>query len=1018
MLKLVNITKKYELEDYQVEALKGVNLEFREAEFVAVLGPSGCGKTTLLNIIGGLDRYTEGDLIINGRSTKDYKDRDWDTYRNHSIGFVFQSYNLIPHLNVLSNVELALTISGISREERRKRAVEALEKVGLGDQLKKKPNQLSGGQSQRVAIARALVTNPDIILADEPTGALDSETSVIVMELLKEISHDKLVIMVTHNPDLAEQYATRIVRMKDGLTISDSHVYEAALAKATPSQPPSVKSTEASEASQATSSAASTASAPPKAPAKTGRAKMSYGTAFMISLKNLTAKKGRTILTSFAGSIGIIGIALIFALSNGIQVYVNMIQEDTLSAYPITIEAEQVDTTQMLTDLMQPAGDDQSTEADGKIHSRNVFYQMMSSVANVEAKQNNLPPFKTYLDSSESIRQYTSAVQYSYNINPPIYTTAPDGTIMKADIMDLMEQFMDENSTQLGLMEQFSPLGQVNQFQEMVPGESGELISPMVTSQYDLVTGQWPTKYDEVVLILNSRNEISDMALYTLGLKDPEEINQMMEKMAAGEEIAETPSESWTYDEVMNKKFKLVLPGETYAYNESSATWQDVSTTDAGKDYLYNSEEVGFNFHITGIIKPSPDASARILNGSIGYTTALTNYIIERNNSSDILQQQKADETVDVFNGLPFRTADYIEPTAAEKATSFSEWVLTNTSTLSAEDAASAKAAYYTFIQGTPSNAELASMVDEQMAELTRAQIEENVTTQYATEMGVDEATVQDYIRQMDDATLFSYVREALTSQISEQYRQQAEAGLASMDEAQLASLFDQTTWTEEQLGKLYDEFMPPVVSEGALAENLKLLGDLSLDSPTSIYIYASTFRDKDAIAAEITAYNEGVAEADQITYTDYVALLMSSITDILSGITYLLIAFVAISLVVSSIMIGIITYISVLERTKEIGILRAIGASKGDISNVFNAETFIEGLSAGILGVGIAWLLTIPINSIVQSLTGIPELAAILPWEVGVALVIISVLLTTIAGLIPSRMAAKKDPVEALRTE
>ncbi len=844
-----------------------------------------------------------------------------------------------------------------------------------------------------MAIARALVTNPDISLADEPTGALDSETSVIVMELLKEIAQDKLVIMVTHNPELAEAYATRIVRMKDGLAVSDSQPYEAALAKA--------------------------------APKKSGRAKMTYFTAFLLSLKNLAAKKGRTLLTSFAGSIGIIGIALIFALSNGVQVYVDMIQEDTLSAYPITIEAEQVDQTQLLANLMQPAEEDSSDVEDGRVHSRNVFYTMMSSVTNVETKQNNLPPFKTFLDNQDSIRQFTSAVQYSYNINPPVYTTAPDGTIMKADIMDLMEQALGENATQSGLMQQFSPLGQVNHFEELIPGEDGELISPMITSQYDLVTGSWPTRYDEVVLILNSRNEISDMALYALGLKDPDEIRDMMDKMAMGEEIEEQASESWTYEEVMAKKFKLVLPAETFAYNETLGTWQDISATDAGIDYLYNSEELGFNFHITGIIKPSPDSSSRILNGAIGYTSALTNYIISSNNESEILLEQKADESIDVFSGLPFRTSDYVEPTGAEKAVLFTDWVADTYGDASGEAsgegwsaAALAKAEFYTWIQGTPSNAELASMVDEQMAELTREQIEENVTAQYAAEMGVEESTIRDYIREMDDETLFGYVREAMTTRISESYRAQAEQALAAMDTGARAAMFDQTEWTEEQLGKLYDEFMPPVVSDGSLSENLKTLGELSLDSPTSIAIYASTFRDKDRIAAEITAYNDGVAEADQITYTDYVALLMSSITDILSGITYLLIAFVAISLIVSSIMIGIITYISVLERTKEIGILRAIGASKGDISNVFNAETVIEGLSAGVLGVGIAWLMTIPINHIVQSLTGIAELKAILPWEVGVALVVISVLLTLIAGLIPSRLAAKKDPVEALRTE
>ncbi|NCC83946.1 MAG: ABC transporter ATP-binding protein/permease [Clostridia bacterium] len=987
MLRLVNIKKEYKLQEHRIHALKGIDLSFRENEFVAVLGPSGCGKTTLLNIVGGLDQYTSGDLIINGRSTKDYKDRDWDTYRNHSIGFVFQNYHLIPHQTVLANVELALTISGISREERRRRAIEALEKVGLGDQLKKRPNQVSGGQSQRVAIARALVTNPDIILADEPTGALDSETSVQIMDILKEISGEKLVIMVTHNPELAEKYATRTVTMKDGLLTSDSDPYTADKAKA-----------------------------PRKA--KSGRAKMNYLTAFSLSLKNLMTKKGRTALTAFAGSIGIIGIALIFALSNGIQVYVDKIQEDTLTVYPITIEKEAVDTTQLFTNLMRggrPAGtgEDEAEPApptEELVYSRDVLYRMMSSVTNLESTSNNLPPFRDFLENNADLQGHISSIRYSYDINPPIYTTDPDGNIFKADILELMDDYMDDNPMQQGMTQRFSPLGQVEHFEEMLAGENGEMISPMLAEQYDLIRGSWPQAFDEVVLVMSSRNEISDMALYTLGLKDPAEIDAMMTQLAEGETISQGEAQSWTFDEVLAKEYKLVLPSESYSYNSETELWSDLSATEAGVDFLYNAEEVGIPLKITGIIRENPEATAHMLQGAIGYTTALTEQIITRNIASEIIQEQKTADDVDVFNGLPFRTEATVDPTPAEKAEDFSVYA--------AEQTPVRKAIYYTWIQGVPADAELARLVDERMGEYTREEIETQVVGQYAAEMGVEEATVQEYIAGMDDETLFGFVREASAERIKAEFRAGAEQRLATVDEATRASLYDQQEFTEEQLAKLYDQFMPPTHSDSSLSENLALLGDVSLESPEAIYIYSTSFRDKDAISDAIAGYNDAAVEGDKIAYTDYVALLMSSITAIISGISYLLIAFVAISLVVSSIMIGIITYISVLERTQEIGILRAMGASKRDISNVFSAETVIEGLAAGLLGVGIAGLLTIPINNIVHRLTEIENLNAVLPLEVGAILVGISVILTLIAGILPSRMAAKKDPVEALRTE
>ncbi len=1031
MLQLKNIVKTYQAGEDSVPALRGISLAFRDQEFVAILGPSGCGKTTLLNIIGGLDQYTSGDLIISGRSTKEFRDRDWDTYRNHSVGFVFQSYNLIPHQTVLQNVELALTLSGVSKSERRRRAVEALEKVGLSDQLKKKPNQMSGGQMQRVAIARALVNDPEILLADEPTGALDSETSVQIMDILKEISHEKLIIMVTHNPELAERYASRTVRLLDGQVISDSAPFEPE-ADAAP------------------------------APLTQKKTSMSFFTALGLSLNNLMTKKGRTILTAFAGSIGIIGIALILSLSTGIQDYIDRVQEDTLSSYPITLEAETMDISSMVTSLMGVSADSEASGAHDRdaVYSNTIMYDLMTNLASTETQQNDLKSFRSYLEQDNCpVGAHVSAVQYSYDLGMTIYAEDADGKIFKSDVTDLLQQCMGTlyGGDYSSYFDQFgAAYSKMEVWEEMLPpqtADSNSLVNPLLTEQYDLIYGSWPQNYDEAVLIVSKDNEISDLAIYCMGLGSQDDVIETMRKMMNGEEL-DTFQERWSYEDICNMRFKVVLPAEYYQYDSAAGTYSDISTTDAGMDFLYHSDTIGTTVKIVGILRPNEDAVASMISGAIGYTSALTDHLIDQAQSLEILQKQKADPATDVLSGLPFLTDDYSISDEQKKA-DISEYL----NTRSAAD----RAAIYTALMSVPSEDYVDGIVAQQMEGLTRQAIEEQVAQTYADQMGIDAATVSSYIAQMDDETLFGYVEQSIREQVAEQYAAGVQAqlsamssddlsaalslamsdapaadaaaasaaamagmdssALAGMDPAAMAAMGASAQpsvqpLTDEQYVWLYDNYMPPVVSTGSYEENLKLLGDVDYSSPKTINLYASTFSDKDAIADCIADYNKTVDEDHEITYTDYVALLMSSITTIINAISYVLIAFVSISLIVSSIMIGIITYISVLERTKEIGILRAIGASKRDIARVFNAETLIEGLIAGALGIGLTVLLILPINALIHHLTGIASLGAVLPPVAAVLLVAISMLLTFIAGLIPSRLAAKKDPVVALRTE
>ena len=995
MLKLDNIVKVYETGGENVTALRGVSLSFRENEFVAILGHSGCGKTTLLNIVGGLDQYTSGDLIINGRSTREFRDGDWDAYRNHSIGFVFQSYNLIPHQSVLANVELALTLSGVGKGERRRRAEEALKKVGLGDQIKKRPNQLSGGQMQRVAIARALVNDPDILLADEPTGALDSETSVQVMDLLAEIAREKLVIMVTHNPELAEKYANRTIRLLDGRVVDDSAPYDGVQEK------------------------------PPQTEKRQKKPSMSFPTAFSLSLNNLMTKKGRTLLTSFAGSIGIIGIALILALSSGINRYIEQVQEETLSSYPITIMAESTDMTDLMTSLMGAhrgdGGEDHDRE---RVYSSTVMYDMLNSMVQAEVQTNNLKDFKKYLDQGGGGISDLSTIQYSYDFGFDIYTQDEDGKIVKSDVMTLMQDAM---SAMYGgdYSSYFATMGgmyeRMDVWEELLPGEEGEAVGQQVRSQYDLLYGKWPENYDEVILFVDGNNEISDLMLYALGLMSSDHMTDSLSAAMDGEAL-EAEVRSWSYEELCAMDFKLLMPAEKYQYEPGTDTWVDMSATETGMDFLYNSDDTGTRLKVVGVARPNEESPAGMVTGAIGYTSALTAYAIETTAEMDIVKEQMADEETDVISGLPFPREDDVEPTDAEKAEAITEY-LTGLS-------AAEKAAAYVDVMGQPGDEYVETVVDQQMEGMTRESIEEAIIAQYAGEMGVDEDTVSGYIADMDDETLFSRIEEAIAQQVREQYAGGVAQQMAAMSQETLGSMLDAATGAASsglpvqpfdtwQLVYLYDNYMPPTRSDSTYEDNMDLLGYVDLESPSAINIYASTFAEKDQIADKIAEYNASVSSSeDEINYTDYVALLMSSVTDIISGISYLLIAFVSISLVVSSIMIGIITYISVLERTKEIGILRAVGASKRDVSRVFNAETLIVGLGAGLIGIGVTLLLLLPINAILLHFTGIAGLKAALPVQGAVILVVISALLTIIAGLIPSRVAAKKDPVVALRTE
>ena len=867
MLKLKNIKKTYVSGDEKVEALKGINIEFRKSEFVSILGQSGCGKTTLLNIIGGLDRYTSGDLIINGKSTKDFKDRDWDAYRNYSVGFVFQSYNLIGHQTVLSNVELALTISGVSRKERKQRAIKALEEVGLKEQIHKRPNQLSGGQMQRVAIARALVNNPDIILADEPTGALDTKTSVQVMEILKKISKDKLIIMVTHNPELAEKYSSRIIKILDGKITDDSDPIEHQKEEK-------------------------------KKDTKKRRTSMKFLTALRLSLNNLMTKKGRTILTSFAGSIGIIGIALILAISTGVQNYINKVEEDTLSSYPITIEESTVDMSSLMQSMSGENTDNTENKEEGKAYSADIMNDMITTLSN-KKQSNNLKELKKYLDDGDNeITKNSNSIKYGYDININLYRANTDDGIVRVNPSTVMNAFgmgdmiEAQNNSAMSSVFGSSMMTNTDICFEMLDNQQ------LLESQYDLVKGNWPKQYNEVVLVLKEDGRIDDYTLYSLGLKDQSELKDKWKAVENGEKLDENQeSTSYSYDDLLNLQFKLLLNSDYY--QKQNGLWVNKEDDDNYlKEKINNAETV----KVVGIIKQNEQSAVSTsVTSGIGYTKQLKEYVVEKSNDAQIVKEQKGNKDVNVFSGLKFPTD---EDTSAT----------------------------------------------------------ENLTTEQ---------------------------RMAMSKLSSEEIAKMMEAYSANKD--------------------------------ASYEKNLQKLGAVDIDTPTSISIYPKDFESKDKISSAIEEYNQKQRddgkEENTISYTDIVGTMMKSVSQIINTISYVLIAFVAISLIVSSIMIGIITYISVLERTKEIGILRAIGASKKDISRVFNAETLIIGLISGLIGIGITVLLTLPINSMIYAVTGVKVVTAV-PFKAGVVLVLISMFLTIIAGLIPAKIASKKDPVIALRTE
>ncbi len=1001
MLELKNIQKDYPAGDGVVHALRGIDIQFRKNEFVAILGQSGCGKTTMLNIIGGLDQYTAGDLIINGRSTKDFKDRDWDAYRNHSVGFVFQSYNLIPHQSVLRNVELALTLSGVHRSERRKRAIEALESVGLGDQLKKKPAQMSGGQMQRVAIARALVNNPDIILADGPTGALDSETSVQVMEILKEVAKERLVVMVTHNPDLADLYATRTIRMLDGELIGDSNpLTDAELQKNREEDAQILKNSK-----------------------KTKKPSMKWQTAFGLSLNNLIAKRGRTTLTSFAGSIGIIGIALIYAVSQGTTNYINSVQEETLSSYPLMIERATVNLGNLLTALSDSAESHTEHDKDA-VYSKSVAYELFNALNSVEAEENDLASFKEFIETQiaqedSELSQSLTGVRYSYDLDMLVYTKSVDGTIIESDAEKLMGKLMGQmmgvdmsgvtasgGSGLMGMgMSSMMSSSSYSVWDELLPGTDGQTVNDLVKKQYDVIYGEWPNDYNEIVLVVDSLNEVDDYTLYALGLKSESDMMDAMDAVMNGE-MLEVKTESWSYEEICDMEFRVVFPGDCYVLDPASGLCTDLRLTEAGERYLYDN---GTKLRVTGIIRPNENTSSPMISGSIAYTAKLTEYVIEQSRQSGSVQAQIADPSTDIITGLPFKSTTG-SLTNAQKAAELRAHV--------AELEQKGKAELYVKIMCIPSQETLDASVAQMMGDMTVEQMRQTLQEVLVTQMGVSEQDVQGYLEARSDEEITAMYTELIIEQVKMQYAAQTKQQLAQLSQEQLSAALDASmaTYTEEQLAQYYDEALE--FSESTYEDNLIELGCLDVENPSRISLYASSFDGKEIVEDAIASYNDGKEEQQKIKYTDYIALMMGFITTTIDAITYVLIAFVAISLVVSSIMIGVITLISVQERTKEIGVLRAIGASKKNVSSMFNAETVMIGAASGLIGVGVTYVLCIPINAIIFALTDIAALKAQLPLPAALILVAISILLSVFSGFIPSRSAAKKDPVVALRTE
>ena len=1048
MLQLKNIKKTYEVGDNSVRALDGVSIDFRECEFVSILGPSGCGKTTLLNIIGGLDRYSDGDLLINGKSTEDFKDRDWDTYRNHSVGFVFQSYNLIPHQSVLANVELALTLSGISKSERRRRAAEALAKVGLADQLHKKPNQMSGGQMQRVAIARAIVNDPDILLADEPTGALDTTTSVQIMEILKEIAKDKLVIMVTHNPELAVEYSTRIVKLRDGKVIDDSMPFEAPASREEIVRKTDVK--------------------------KGKKTSMGFWTAFSLSLNNLMTKKGRTFMTSFAGSIGIIGIALILALSNGINAYIAAVQEDTLSTYPLTIQKQTQDTSALLSAMTQTGTSDAEDLRDSQmIYVDDSMGTMVGALS--ATVENNLEAFKAYLEEhADEISPYVSDIQYTYDYQLQVFnmvtTTDEDGnTVTEAREIGMNVIFDNMGDAFSGMSELMSMSGGMssmgmNVFSEMI--DNRELLD----QQYDVVAGSWPTAYNEVVLVIDSNNQLSKMTLYMLGMLDPDNIaDEMADVMTGKYEPADLPP--YTFEDVMGMSILLMTTEDFFVEDGSKSSytvdgkeypvWKDIREN---FDYDRNTyvAENGVELKISGIIRPKKGATATSISGAIGYTKEFTEYILRENAASSVIAQQKETKNVNVLTGLPFERTHYTPETINELIDKIddstmemfyayiTQQILANPDfadriqvkdtesflgmymLLPAEKQAVIFESVLNAAKASPANV-VSPMTQKTSVETLFMMLSYGTDGIEVNENNVirllpvlDMQIVMGALMGIPESEQMPFAVPGLIELAGEETMQVIYTALSDslktmeVNDDIFVALLATLSAEDEAFIQLEETLYSMAPQIDATYESvLDTLDDAEAAKPASINFFAVDFESKEAIEAFIEAYNDSrTEESDKLKYTDVVGILMSGITTIINAISYVLIAFVSISLVVSSIMIGIITYISVLERTKEIGILRAMGASKRDIRRVFNAETLIIGLCAGIIGIVFTVIICIPASALVQYLTDIPSIRAVLPWMGGVILIIVSTVMTVISGLIPAGSASRKDPVVALRTE
>ena len=1021
MLQIKNIYKDYKMgRDVTVHALRDVSLNFRTTDFVAILGPSGCGKTTMLNILGGLDKYTKGDLVINGTSTKDYTDRDWDSYRNHSIGFVFQSYNLIPHQTVLQNVELALALSGVGKRERRNRAKEALKKVGLADQARKRPNQLSGGQMQRVAIARAIVNSPDIVLADEPTGALDSETSLQVMEILKEISRDRLVVMVTHNPELAEQYATRTIRMLDGVVMSDSNPLTESEVQAELAKERQLNSTTNSTKKFKHGRSASIAVEKARQKARNKASKkpsLSFWTSFVLSLKNLLSKGGRTILTSFAGSIGIMGIALVFAVSQGMTNYIDAVQEDTLASYPLTIQQSHTDMGAMFSNFAGSAGSSVEQHEKDKVYEKLALYNLTKAVSKIETTQNNLSKYKQHLDSvlasgKGELYQALNGVHYSYNLDLQIYTqNTEDDRIMASDTGEIMMDVLSSlygvdmsgmAATGGGMMSLLSQSsGNMSMWQELLPNKDGGLVNDVIKQQYDVIYGNWPTQANEVVLVVDKNNEIDDMTLYALGLKSKAEMDAIVDAVNKGQEPPEVEGKSWTYQQITELSYKTIFNFEFY--KQFGDVWYDVRTEEHGLENLYHDDKVGLNLKVVGIIRPNPNASSNMLSGSICYTTALTKYVIEQAQQAPIVVAQKNNPNKDVLSGKYFQNNNMEseqklqmvkDEIAAMTPNQQKMLCLQLISTPTAEQIA-------TTTQQLQAIEDVNTLRGIVLQILTASGAANQMTTEYVN--GLELEALQKMIPTL--APVYAQMQN-LQQNMMKYTTEQCVAMLQGM----LANPTDQVV---DGIFQLVIDF-----SDTTYEDNLIHFGCLDIGSPSAVNLYAVSFADKDVIKEDISNYNAQQTDENKLQYVDYVGIIMSGVTTIIDAITYVLVGFVSISLIVSSIMIGVITLISVQERTKEIGILRAVGASKRNVSGMFNAETVIIGALSGLLGVGVTYLLCIPLNMILHALTGISNLSAYLPAPIAVVLVAISMLLTLVAGIIPSRSAAKKDPVVALRTE